>query len=66
MQLLQPELEKFNDKYKGRKIQASQMRQSAEIQKFNKNIKNVSMFWFICNIFNFTDYVCYVASSTKN
>lgn len=65
MQLLQPELEKIQRKYKGRKDQASQMRQSAEIQNLYKK-HNVSMFGFICNIFNFTDYVCYVASSTKN
>lgn len=43
MQLLQPELEKIQRKYKGRKDQASQMRQSAEIQNLYKK-HNVSMF----------------------
>lgn len=43
MQLLQPELEKIQRKYKGRKDQASQMRQNAEIQNLYKK-HNVSMF----------------------
>lgn len=43
MQLLQPELEKIQRKYRGRKDQASQMRQSAEIQNLYKK-NNVSMF----------------------
>ena len=43
MQLLQPELEKIQRKYKGRNDQASQMRQSAEIQNLYKK-HNVSMF----------------------
>ena len=34
MQLIQPEMEKFKNKYKGRKDQTSQMRMSAEIQAF--------------------------------
>lgn len=42
MQLLQPELEKIQRKYAGRKDQASQMRQSAEIQALYKK-HNVSM-----------------------
>lgn len=43
MQLLQPELEKIQRKYRGRKDQASQMRQSAEIQNLYKK-NDVSMF----------------------
>ena len=43
MQLLQPEMEKIQRKYKGRKDQASQMRQNAEIQNLYKK-HNVSMF----------------------
>ena len=43
MQLLQPEMEKIQRKYKGRKDQASQMRQSTEIQNLYKK-HNVSMF----------------------
>lgn len=42
MQLLQPELEKIQRKYAGRKDQASQMRQSAEIQALYKK-HDVSM-----------------------
>lgn len=43
MQLLQPEMEKIQRKYAGRKDQASQMRQSAEIQALYKK-HDVSMF----------------------
>ena len=43
IQLLQPELERIQNKYRGRKDQASQMRQSAEIQNLYKK-HNVSMF----------------------
>lgn len=43
MQMLQPELEKIQRKYAGRKDQASQMRQSAEIQALYKK-HDVSMF----------------------
>ena len=43
IQLLQPEMEKIQRKYRGRKDQASQMRQSAEIQNLYKK-HNVSMF----------------------
>ena len=43
IQLLQPEIEKIQRKYKGRKDQASQMRQNAEIQNLYKK-HNVSMF----------------------
>lgn len=43
MQLLQPELEKIQRKYRGRTDQASQMRQSTEIQSLYKK-HNVSMF----------------------
>lgn len=43
MQLLQPELEKIQRKYAGRKDQASQMRQSAEMQALYKK-HDVSMF----------------------
>ena len=43
MQLLQPEMEKIQRKYKGRKDQASQMRQNAEIQNLYKK-HTVSMF----------------------
>lgn len=43
MQLLQPEIEKIQRKYKGRKDQASQMRQTTEIQNLYKK-HNVSMF----------------------
>lgn len=43
MQLIQPEMEKIQRKYKGRKDQASQMRQNAEIQNLYKK-HNVSMF----------------------
>lgn len=43
MQLLQPEMEKIQRKYQGRKDQASQMRQNAEIQNLYKK-NNVSMF----------------------
>ena len=43
MQLLQPELEKIQRKYRGRKDQASQMRQTAEIQALYKK-HNISMF----------------------
>lgn len=42
MQLLQPELEKIQRKYRGRKDQASQLRQNAEIQNLYKK-NNVSM-----------------------
>ncbi len=42
MQLLQPQLEKIQRKYAGRKDQASQMRQSAEIQALYKK-NNISM-----------------------
>lgn len=43
MQILQPELEKIQRKYKGRTDQASQMRQNAEIQNLYKK-HDVSMF----------------------
>ena len=43
IQLLQPEMEKIQNKYRGRKDQASQMRQNAEIQNLYKK-HNVSMF----------------------
>lgn len=43
MQLLQPEIEKIQRKYQGRKDQASQMRQNSEIQNLYKK-NNVSMF----------------------
>lgn len=43
MQLLQPEMEKIQRKYAGRKDQASQMRQSAEIQALYKK-HDISMF----------------------
>ena len=43
MQMLQPELEKIQRKYAGRKEQASQMRQSAEMQALYKK-HDVSMF----------------------
>ncbi len=43
MQLIQPEMEKIQRKYAGRKDQASQMRQSAEIQALYKK-HNISMF----------------------
>lgn len=43
MQLLQPEMERIQRKYQGRKDQASQMRQNAEIQNLYKK-NNVSMF----------------------
>lgn len=43
MQLLQPEMEKIQRKYKGRKDQASQMRMNNEIQTLYKK-NNVSMF----------------------
>ncbi len=43
IQLIQPELEKIQRKYKGRKDQASTMRQNAEIQALYKK-NNVSMF----------------------
>lgn len=43
MQMLQPEMEKIQRKYAGRKDQASQMRQSAEIQALYKK-HDVSMF----------------------
>jgi len=43
MQMLQPELEKIQLKYRGRNDQASQMRQSAEIQALYKK-HDVSMF----------------------
>lgn len=43
MQMLQPELEKIQRKYAGRKDQASQMRQSAEMQSLYKK-HDVSMF----------------------
>lgn len=43
MQLLQPEMESIQRKYAGRKDQASQMRQSAEIQALYKK-HDVSMF----------------------
>lgn len=43
MQMLQPEMEKIQRKYAGRKDQASQMRQSAEIQALYKK-HNISMF----------------------
>lgn len=43
MQMLQPELEKIQRKYAGRKDQASQMRQSAEMQALYKK-HDVSMF----------------------
>ena len=43
IQLLQPEMEKIQRKYKGRKDQASQMCQNAEIQNLYKK-HNVSMF----------------------
>ena len=38
IQLLQPELERIQNKYRGRKDQASQMRQNAEIQNLYKKI----------------------------
>lgn len=43
MQMIQPEMEKIQRKYAGRKDQASQMRQSAEIQALYKK-HNISMF----------------------
>ena len=43
MQLLQPEMERIQRKYAGRKDQASQMRQTAEIQALYKK-HNISMF----------------------
>lgn len=43
MQMLQPELEKIQRKYAGRKDQASQMRQSAEMQALYKK-HDISMF----------------------
>lgn len=43
MQLLQPEMEKIQNKYKGRKDQTSQMRQQQEISALYKK-NNVSMF----------------------
>ncbi len=43
IQLIQPEIEKIQRKYKGRKDQQSQMRQNAEIQNVYKK-NNVSMF----------------------
>jgi len=43
MQLIQPEMEKIQRKYAGRKDQASQMRQSAEIQALYKK-HDISMF----------------------
>lgn len=43
MQLIQPEMEKIQRKYAGRKDQASQMKQSAEIQALYKK-HDVSMF----------------------
>ena len=36
MQLIQPEMERIQNKYKGRKDQTSQMRMSAEIQALYK------------------------------
>ena len=42
MQLLQPEMERIQRKYAGRKDQASQMRQTAEIQALYKK-HNISM-----------------------
>lgn len=42
MQLIQPEMEKIQNKYKGRKDQTSQMRMSQEIQNLYKK-NNVSM-----------------------
>lgn len=38
MQLIQPEMERIQRKYAGRRDQASQMRQSAEIQALYKSI----------------------------
>ena len=38
MQLIQPEMERIQRKYAGRRDQASQMRQSAEIQAYIKSI----------------------------
>ena len=43
MQLIQPEMEKIQNKYKGRKDQTSQMRMSQEIQNLYKK-NNISMF----------------------
>lgn len=43
MQLIQPELEKIQNKYKGRNDQTSQMRMSQEIQNLYKK-NNISMF----------------------
>lgn len=43
MQMIQPEMEKIQLKYRGRKDQASQMRQSAEIQALYKK-HDISMF----------------------
>ncbi|MDD8049158.1 MAG: YidC/Oxa1 family membrane protein insertase [Thomasclavelia sp.] len=43
MQLIQPEIEKIQNKYRGRKDQQSQARMSAEIQKLYKK-NDVSMF----------------------
>lgn len=38
MQLIQPEMERIQNKYKGRKDQTSQMRMSAEIQALYKKM----------------------------
>lgn len=43
MQMIQPEMEKIQNKYKGKNDQASQMRMSAEISKLYKD-NDVSMF----------------------
>lgn len=43
MQMIQPEMEKIQSKYKGKTDQASQLRMSAEIQKLYKD-NDVSMF----------------------
>ena len=42
MQLIQPEMERIQNKYKGRKDQTSQMRMSAEIQALYKK-NDISM-----------------------
>lgn len=48
MQLLQPEIERINRKYQGRKDQSSQMRMNDEVQKLYKK-NDVSMFGSLTN-----------------
>lgn len=52
MQLLQPEIEKIQKKYKGRKDQASQMRMNEETQRLYKK-NNVSMFGSLTTFLTF-------------